>query len=345
MKRLQAVVVQLRLPVSLVVGESKNGGRLCFLFVGREAFSLYLSDLVFKKPPQVEQEGMVFVWRLKHIPNGVSSDVDAVLVSCDRFYKRWLEKAGLFVFPHFVDMVLDTSKDLKELIHGLSHSTKDDVRKVNKNVFSFEISSNISKMKTFYVDMYLPTLKNRVGETDVFIPDFVFLKYLQKSGYELMVISHKGIEVCGVLFEQKDDMMMLRYAGVLHGDTDLIKKGAFSAFYYFFMIYAKDQKVNKVDFGGTRPFFDDGLFEYKRKWGMRVELYDLVKEIFGLRIVSEPGSLKQFLINNPFIGMNEKNDLTGFIFVDKKTFTDTMRNQAEKRFQTPGVNELRFIEL
>lgn len=343
MRRLQAVVIQLRLPVSKVVGESKNGGRLCFLFVGREAFSLYLSDLVFKEPPQVEHVGTVFVWRLKHI--AVPSDVDAVLVSCDRFYQRWLQKAGLFVFPHFVGMVLDTSKDLKELIHGLSHSTKEDVRKVNKNVFSFEISSDISKMKTFYVDMYLPTLKNRVGETDVFIPDFVFLKYLQEIGYELMVISHKGKEVCGVLFEQKDDVIMLRYAGVLQGDVDLIKKGAFSAFYYFFMIYAKDQKVNKVDFGGARPFFNDGLFEYKRKWGMRVESYDLVREIFGLRIVSKPGPLKQFLIRNPFIGMNEKNELIGFVFVDKKIFTDAMRNQCEKGFQTPGVNELRFIKL
>jgi hypothetical protein len=160
-----------------------------------------------------------------------------------------------------------------------------------------------------------------------------------------MVISHKGKEVCGVLFEQKDDMMMLRYAGVLQGDIDLIKKGAFSAFYYFFMIYAKEQKMELVNFGGARPFFNDGLFQYKRKWGMKVEPCDLVKEIFGLRIVSESGPLKQFLIHNPFIGMNEKNELIGFVFVDKKTFNDAMNNQCEKRFQTPGVNELRFIKL
>ena len=78
---------------------------------------------------------------------------------------------------------------------------------------------------------------------------------------------------------------------------------------------------------------------------MKVQLYDAVGEVFGLRVFSENGLSKEFLIHNPLIGMNEKNDLTGFIFVDKKTFTDTMRNQAEKRFQTPGVNELRFIEL
>jgi hypothetical protein len=78
---------------------------------------------------------------------------------------------------------------------------------------------------------------------------------------------------------------------------------------------------------------------------MKVEPSDFVKEIFGLRIVSERGALKQFLIHNPFIGMNEKNDLIGFVFVDKKTFNDAMSNQYEKRFQTPGVNELRFIKL
>ena len=71
----------------------------------------------------------------------------------------------------------------------------------------------------------------------------------------------------------------------------------------------------------------------------------LSKDIFGLRIVSGSGPLKQFLIHNPFIGMNEKNELIRFVFVDKKTSNDAMSNQFEKRFQTLEINELRIIKL
>lgn len=55
--------------------------------------------------------------------------------------------------------------------------------------------------------------------------------------------------------------------------------------------------------------FNDGLFQYKRKWGKTVEHSDLIEEIFGLRLVVERVPLKQFLLDNPFIGMNEKKEL------------------------------------
>jgi hypothetical protein len=346
LNRLQAIVLQLRLPVSRVSGESKNGERLCLLFVGLEAFSLYLSDLIFKKPPQVEQVGKVFVWRLKHIPHVVPSDVDAVVVSCDPFYQRWLEKAGLFVFPHFIDMVLNVSDSPDVFYKKSNNSAKADMKKVEKYGYSYEVFSDVDHLRFFYDRMYLPLIQTRYGDAPIYTPPFFFFKWLRLLGYRLLLVKDdRGDFVSGCYHYMKNDYAINRYLGVIDGDVALIRKGAESATYWFFIIHPKDPNVSTVNFGGVRPFFNDGLFQYKRKWGMKAEVCDLVTEIFGLRIVSEREPLKQFLILNPFIGMNEKNDLIEFVFVDKKTFTDTMRNQAEKRFQTPGVNELRFIEL
>lgn len=85
-----------------------------------------------------------------------------------------------------------------------------------------------------------------------------------------------------------------------------------------------------------RICFNDGLLQYKRKWGMKVEHSDLVKEIFGLRINNENEPLKQFLIRNPFIGINGKNGLIVFVFVDKETFNDAMSNHCEKDIKHQG---------
>ena len=93
-----------------------------------------------------------------------------------------------------------------------------------------------------------------------------------------------------------------------------------------------------------RICFNDGLLQYKRKWGKTVERSDLIEEIFGLQTVSESGPLKQFLVHNPFIGITEKNELIGYVFVDTDVSISEKKAYKE-RFCTPGIKEFRFIVL
>ena len=342
--RLRVLFFSLSLSVFLVCGPEKQTGQtINIVFVGGRKLPVFLSNLLFREKPTIHHQGKLFIWRIKTLKN-VYDDVDAIFVSCDQFYRRFLHQDGFFVFPHMTNMVLDTSKSLQELVAGLSHSAQEDVKKILKKQFSFQIKSDMQTLKRFYDEMYLPTLKKRIGETDVFTPSLDFLRYLRELGYVLMMITSLGEEVCGVFFKKQGDALILKYAGVLQGDLDLIKKGAFSAFYYYFMVYATEQKVNKLDFGGARPLFNDGLFQNKRKWGMTISPYDFVKEIFGLRIIRESEPLKQFLIHNPFIGMNEKNELIGIVFVDTD-MSISEKKEYEKRFCIPGIKEFRFIVL
>jgi len=345
--RLKVIASQMRLPVTVVSGVGKDAGEdICFLFIGRETFPLYLNDLLFNRPPQVKQVGTVFIWRLKDLDRFVSSDVDAVLVSCDRFYQRWLQKADLFVFPHVVDMVLDVSGSFDDFYKKMTNSAKADIKKAEKQRYTYEIVSDLDHLRFFYERMYLPLIRTRYPDTPMYIPQFLFFKWLHMIGYRLLFVKdNQGKYVSGCYFHQQGKVGSLRYNGVLDGDFELIRNGAESAIYCFFIVHAQEQKVSILDFGGVRPFFHDGLFFYKRKWGMTVEHSDLIEEIFGLRILSECAPLKQFLLENPFIGLNDKNELVGFVFVDKNSFTDALCVQFEKRFQTPGVNEVRFIKL
>ena len=347
MSRLKAIVSQIQLSVTIVKGKSKETDEcISFLFVGQKTFPLFLSDLLYNKPPEIKQVGKVFVWRLNHLSRFFPSDMDAVLVSCDGFYRRWLQKEDLFVFPHMVDMVLDVSDSFDVFYKKLPDSAKSDIRKVKKQINTYEVLSDINRLKFFYDKMYLPLYETRFADMPLYKPPFTFFKWLHLIGYRLLLVKDaKGEYVSGSYFRVKGVTVTPRYNGVFDGDVELIRKGAESAIYYFFIFHAQDQNVSKLDFGGARPFFNDGLFFYKRKWGMSVESYGPVKELFGLRVVRERESLKQFLIHNPFIGLNEKNELIGFVFIDKNTFTETLGKQLEKRFQTLGVNEFRFNKL
>jgi hypothetical protein len=244
-----------------------------------------------------------------------------------------------------VDTVFNSSKDLNEIEKNLSHSAKEDIRKVKKNQFSFKITSDNKKLNMFYYYMYLPTLKKIIGETEVFTPNYLLFKYLSEIGYELMLVTHDEKDVCGVYFYHHNNVLFLKYAGVFQGDISLIKKGALSAAYYFSIILAKDRKVRRIDFGGTRPFFKDGLFIYKKKWGMIIEPYLSVQDVFGLKILNDSEPIKQFLIDNPFIGINDKSKMVGYIFFRKDRNSYKQINYNKRRFDLPGITELKFIPL
>ncbi len=341
---MRSIFYQLRLNVYVASGVDKNiGNGVKVLFFGNEQFSLHISDLLFSEKPQIKKIGKECIWRINKRIDANDIDIDAMLISCDRFYRRFLHKDKLFVFPHMVDMVLDSSKGLKETEKSLSRSAKEDIRKVKKNQFSFEITSDIEKLNKFYYEMYLPTLNKIIGETEIFTPNFLFLKFLRESGHELMLITHEGRDVCGVFFQHHGNVLLLKYTGVFQGDIDLIKKGASSALYYFFIILAQDRKAKRIDFEGARPFFNDGLLQYKKKWGMKVEPYSLVPSVFGLKILNNSEPMKQFLIDNPFIGITEKNEMVGFVFIGEDEISDEKKELYEKRFNATGIHELRFI--
>jgi len=64
-------------------------------------------------------------------------------------------------------------------------------------------------------------------------------------------------------------------------------------------------------------------------------------------MIFEPRPLysREPLMKNKVIGIDEKKEMVEFVFVDKNTLTDALGEQYEKRFQMPGLNQVRRISL
>lgn len=343
--RLLRIFSQLRLPVFLVSGVGQTSKEpLQVLFVGNDSVPYFLFHKLFVGDPDLKMKGRMWIWECSRIKQTCDSEVAGVLVSVDRFLHRFLHDDGWFVIPHWVGMCFDSSKDFSVLLVELSRSASHDVSKVKKGGFSFTITSDIEKIRFFYEKMYLPTISKNIDKDEAYLADYLFFLLRYYRGYELMMISDGQDEVAGVFFIQYDDTLMLEYAGVFQGDRSLIKKGAFSAFYYFAIKLAKQRDVKKIDFGGVKPFFDDGLFQYKRKWGMKVNHYDIVTDVTGFTMVRDSDDFKQFLIDNPFIGMDKKGRLVWYVF-SRKNLNDARKKEFKNKLYTPGVKDFRFIKL
>ena len=245
-------------------------------------------------------------------------------------------------------MILDTTKPLENLVtnKNISYSAYSDIKIVRKNNYSFSICNDIDIIKMFYHSYYLPMIHDRHEDVLLYTPPFVFFIYLKEMGYKLLLINDKDTSISGVFFHESKKELFIRYAGIKDGDTKLLKKGASAAHYYYSILYAKEKGQSHINVGAARPFFTDGVFQYKRKWGYEVVKADglLNPEICGMVISPKCSQLKQFLINNPIIGVNKQYEpMSCFFFENKKYITKEKMKKIKEQYKTSGVNIFKFI--
>ncbi|MBE0699483.1 MAG: hypothetical protein IH586_21380 [Anaerolineaceae bacterium] len=85
----------------------------------------------------------------------------------------------------------------------------------------------------------------------------------------LMFIREPGGQaVAGGLFKIQSGYAILLANGILDGNMEWYEKGANSALYYYSLQWFHQNGFKIYDAGNCRPFVTDGLYEYKRRWGL-----------------------------------------------------------------------------
>ena len=300
--RVAMILCQCTLPVFFLQGQERTSKKpLTLLYSGDETSIPFLSSLVHHDTPQISSRGLLHLWNIRRILRNPIHSVDAAIVKCDRFYGGFLEKKGFIIIPEWVTMVLDTSPPFDDLHRNFSKSAKEDIRKIKRQGYSYEVTHDLDKLHLFYQDMYLPYAHWRYGPSAV-CTSYAAIRLLFEKDNLLLLIKHNNEYVCGSPFSVKKDTIIATYAGVRKGHYDEVKKGLGAAPYYFLILWAKNHNINTINFGKCRPFLRDGNFQYKKKWGTVVKpstsTYD---GIFAFQPRSNSHAMKQVLINNPFL--------------------------------------------
>ena len=322
MTRFFSISNQISLFAYIISGKEKHSGeKFTILFIGNKILSPYLSNLMFQTQPEILKNFRIYIWDYKKKINQLHLDVDAVLIKSDRFYSGFFEKKGFTIIPEWIKMTLDVSESWDIIHKNLSKGVKEDLRKIKKFHYDYEVTSESDKLKMFYYKMYLPYLSWRYKDPDM-RANFYAIKHLFEQGSELLLIKNDNEYLFGGLFLKKKNKVVTSYAGVIEGRFDCIQQGVMAASYYYLIEHSKKIGIKTIDFGTTRPFIKDGVFCYKKKWGGKIEKADNQSaEIYSFKIRNNNNPVKSFLENNPTI-LIEKNKLTqGF---NNKNFEENL---------------------
>ena len=315
--RVAMIITQFMLPVFLLQGQERTSRNpLTILYIGDETSIPFFSSLLYGDTPENSSAGLLHLWSIERHLQKPEHSMDAVILKCDRFYAGFLEKKGFIIIPEWITMILDTSLSFDMLHTNFSKSAKEDIRKIKKQGYTYEVTHDLNKLHLFYHDMYLPYAHWRYGPSAV-CTSYPAIRLLFEKDNLLLLVKHNNEYVYGSLFSVKKDTIIATYAGVRKGHYDEVKKGLGAAPYYFLIIWAKKHNINTINFGKCRPFLRDGNFQYKKKWGTIVKpstsTYD---GIFAFQPISSSHAMRQVLINNPFL-YKDHTALKGNIYFER----------------------------
>jgi hypothetical protein len=227
---------------------------------GREKLTRPLAARLFGELPPPVTGLRQALWS----PVALSQDgADIVLAEVHRWMAARFYRAGWLIVPHSVRWQGEMSSiPPKDRSHGL----RENLRKIKKQGFVLEQATREEDWEEFYATMVGPQALARHGST-AWIPSRRLLGEFARAGILHMVV-RGGERVAGICTIPRGDALWLAISGVRGGDPMLMRQGAGFAVIALTVEWARDQGYRALDAGRTGPFVNDGLQQFKRRWGL-----------------------------------------------------------------------------
>lgn len=310
--------------------ERDSGDALHVVYAGDETNKNYIANLFSPDGLTESYLGKKWLWDLWRLQRQPDPRAPLFITELRKELRSWCGLQGLYA-PVWVEGAIwfeDIARQMKASEH-----VKSDLRRIRKNGLGYEVTRGTEAITDFYHRMYRPHTWRAHGNEAV--PHSLETMLSKAPRSDLLLITRDGQILAGEMIVYEPEGPHFWCSGVVDGNQDYVKAGALAALYYYRYVYLSEKGYDKVYVGASRAFLRDGVFQYKKKWGMRV---------VGGRdsgfLVSAPRSgngERAFLKNNPFI-YDTGAELRAAMFVDTLAPADMEQlPELYRRHCVPGL--------
>ena len=336
MNWLKKFIRRYRLDLWILEGEEpKSKTPLSILCSAKEWDRSYLAGLAFGENYRESYIGRSWFWNIRSTAQKAKQEPSMIIVSVKNSRRKFLGMGNWFYIPVWVDGTADLP--LKPEIRK-KKTLKSDLQKIKKNAFEFEVVQDREQFDDFYYNMFTPFIRKAHGDSAYILPYEKMKKQCKDEKGELLLIKKGHAYIAGMLILYTKNTPRLKSLGIRDGNLAYVKDGVISALYHFSLQYLENKGFSTVSYGFSRGFLRDGVLQYKKKWGHRVDTISV--NIFALRVLSFTEATKAFLKNNPFI-VEDKGVLDGIAFLDEEKIDSPEKlEQLTKVYAYPGLSRL-----
>ena len=321
---------------SLVGEDNINKNLFRILYVGKEVNKNYIAHLAFNKLDEEKYLGpawkgmqkiLTFLARIKNC---------SLLVKEENYFNKKYHNQDNFCIPQWLDSKVDVP------IIPKNKSAKNEVRKILKNKLDYNVTTEISLLDYFYNNMYLPYIEERFKNKAIITSYKLIRKEMAAGRCKLLLIKKNNEFIAGGLMRFESIIPKVWCLGITNTEKSYFKDGALSAIYYFSSIYLRNCGYDTMRLGYSRTFFSDGVFNYKKKWGIEVVEKERKqdKNAFIIQTLKHDNYSKSFFLNNYFV-LHENGKLKSAIFFDNdKILSVNYIKKLTKTFLISGIDKL-----
>ncbi len=236
-----------------------DGEAIRMLTVGRRKLLDPIVSGLFGTLPDSIPEGRRRTWNPAYLRD---DPADLVVAEVHRWMAPRFREDGWVIMPRTVRWHGELATVPPR---SRSKSLQANLAKLRKQKFSLVQGTCTEDWEEFYQTMVAPQALARHGST-AWVPSPAFLNAVAKRGV-LHFVVEGGVRVAGSCSITYGDTVWFPLLGVRQGDQQLLQRGASVAALALPIEWARANNFRRIDLGRTGSFVNDGLQQYKRKWG------------------------------------------------------------------------------
>jgi hypothetical protein len=304
----------------LLSGTEFHGGeKLTILYTGVSVNKNYFVSLVFGDNYEEKYLGRCHIWQLIKYLDKANSGYSIIVTESLKIFKNIFRVSGYFYIPGWVKGMLFLPKDFTSIFKN--SSIKSDISRIKRNSFVCEVKKDLASLNKFYYDMYLPFTQSRYDKAAI-VNTYEYMR--RKFNRCVLIFIRKDDEVvAGVMVSSIKNYGRLWVLGVQRGKDGCVQEGAIAALYYYSLRYLHDHSSHEIYVGSTRAFLNDGVLQYKKKWGYRITGEKGAG--FFIKITEDTSAVRSFLLHNPYINVDKVGNNAMFFAASEVSAHETLK--------------------
>ena len=226
--------------------------------------------------------------------------------------------------PRFVGVTTKLPATVEAFRASLGSSAREDLRRIRVHGYEARFERDPAWVDTFCSRYHLPSMRRRHGDRTIVHSRSQMRACLRADGEFVQVWAGDRCIAAG-LQRRSGNWLSLHCLGWIDGDEAWTRKRCVAAIYWFRVQRAFELGCTELDFGGSPPFAESGLVEYKAKWGGKVDA------------ARTRGPMDLLLVNQACAGGSEL--LAKHSFFVRQPDGSLMAHEAEKATRAAGPTE------
>lgn len=319
--------------------ESNSGQDIRVAYVGDDENRLYWQDLVYGKVLDATEGRALYWWQLRRTLREIKQKNDISVVDVQYPFTLLFRDDRAMQVPRWVKQRVAIAPCWDSVMQGMRRKTRKEAQRIiRKYCFQARITSGNEAATFFYDRIYSPFILKRYGATALLVSRRQFLRECS-SGQILELIS-KGKVVGASMIQQTGSQLAIVWTGIMLDADGTEHPGASDVLDYFSLRYAHQRGCEFLNLGPSRPRLNDGLLNYKKKWGASLYIGQFPQGLFVVIPHNFSVPVQTMLESAKFITL-EKGRLVGNLFISNDIGFESMETRIRQNW-ADGLDSLRF---